>query len=404
MKRYLLLFLIPGLVQACTFLFGSKQDKQTDEIFIQGRIDPNLNPASVGYVPIMPFFNQYINPVDVYIGFDNMLYVCDENGVHISDIAGREYRLIAIPGAMKVIQDRRLFTYVCGRTNVSRGGQSFNLPAVYKIMNAATTSPYTIIDTFIQPDCDVTRNNFRGADDEKVKFTGIATTADNSLYIARTGPRNDPAGFSAPDNTILVFDAQGNNVRYTKELNPINSSLKSCIGLSGIASFCNPPQVQFGMNPSKDFILLQGDLSEAVEFKTLWIKQFEDPGTGEILYQQNDNLLLKDTSKASRFLYDSGRFKHPTDICIATDKTGYIFITDDLLDSVFIFTQAGYEGVNAPATSSDRKQINASFGGNGGGLFQFRKCSGVAYFNKILYIADKENNRICRYKLSTDIE
>ncbi len=398
------LLLLSFTLNSCSFLFGSKKDKEVDQIFEQGRIDPNLVPTTVGYVPVLPFFNQYINPVDVYVGFDNMLYVCDDAGVHVSDITGREYRVIAIPGASKVVQDRRLFTYVCGRVSVIRSGQTYNLPAIYKIMNAATKGNYSIIDTLIQPDCDVTRNNFRGNDDEKVRFTGIATTADNTLYLTRTGPRNDLAAFSAPDNAVLVFDPSGKNTGYAKELNPNTSSLKSVLGLNGITSFCAPPQVQFGMNQSKDFILAQGDQSQPVEFRVLWIKHNIDAATGETTFGQNNDLLISDTSKARRFLYDSYRFKNPVDLCISLDKNGYLFVVDDQLDSVFIFTQAGYEGVNAPATSTNKKQIVASFGGTGIDLFHFNKCSGVAYFNKILYIADKENNRVCRYKLSTDIE
>jgi hypothetical protein len=400
---YPLIFLTIAL-SGCSFLFGSKKDKQVDEVFEQGRIDPNLVPSNIGFVPVLPFFNQYVNPVDVYVGYDNMLYVCDDFGVHISDLGGREYRLIPIPHATKIVQDRRLFTYICGRASVIRSGQTYDLPAVYKIMNAATSSPYKIIDTLIQPDCDATRNNFRGADDEKVQFTGIATTADNTLYISRTGPRNDPAAFSAPDNTVLIFDPSGNNTGYAKELNPTTSSLKSALGITAIATLASPPQVQFGMNPSKDFLIAQGDQSQPVEFRVLWIKHNVDPSTGETTYGQNDNLLLTDTSKASRFLYESFRFKHPVDICVASDKNGYIYVVDDMLDSVFVFTPAGFEGVNAPATSASKKQIIASFGGTGYDLFHFRKASGVAIFNNVLYIADKENNRICRYKLSTDIE
>ncbi len=404
-SKYLLLcFLLSIGLSSCSFLFGSKKDKEVDQIFEQGRIDPNLVPSNVGYVPVLPFFNQYINPVDVYVGFDNMLYVCDDMGVHISDLSGNEYRVIPIPKASKIVQDRRLFTYVCGRATVTRSGKTYNLPAVYKIMNAATAGAYQIIDTLIQPDCDATRNNFRGSEDEITAFTGIATTSDNTLYVTRTGPRNDATAFSAPDNAVLIFDASGINTSYAKELNANNSSLKSVLGLTGIASFCAPPQVQFGMNPSKDFFVLQGDLSQPVEFRTLWIKHNVDASSGETTYGQNSDLLLMDTSKATHFLYESYHLKHPVDICISPDKNGYIFVVDDLLDSVFVFTQAGYEGVNAPATSINKKQIIASFGGPGFDLFHFKKCSGVAYFNKVLYIADKENNRVCRYKLSTDIE
>ena len=168
-RNFLLAVLLSVVLNSCSFLFGSKKDQEVDQVFEQGRIDPNLVPSAVGYVPILPFFTHYINPVDVYVGFDNMLYVCDDLGVHVSDISGREYRVIPIPNATKIVQDRRLFTYVCGRVSVTRSGQTYNLPAVYKIMNAATRSAYTIIDTLIQPDCDASRNNFRGSDDEKIR-------------------------------------------------------------------------------------------------------------------------------------------------------------------------------------------------------------------------------------------
>ncbi len=392
------------LLSSC-FFFGSKHDEQVDDVFKQGRIDPNLVPTTVGYVPVLPFFNAYSHPVDVYVGFDNMLYVCDDQGVHISDVSGRELRVIPVPNATKVVQDRRLITYVIGRVQVTRSGLLYNLPAVYKIMNAATSGGYTITDTLIHPDCDNTRSSFKGTEDELASFTGIGTTADNQLYVARSRNKDDdPSAVHAPYNTVLVFDASGNNIGYTKELNPYNSSLKSCLGISGLATFCAPPQRQFGMNAGKDFMLLQGDQNRPVEFRALWIKQTVDAGTGEIIYGQNDNLILTDTAKASRFLYQSNRFKHPADVCISPDRNGYIFIVDDVLDSVFIFTQAGYEGVNAPATSPNKKQIIASFGGEGNDQFHFKKCCGVAYFDKILYVADKDNNRVCRYKLSTDIE
>lgn len=409
MRQHRILFFsalcVLSMFGSSCFFFGSKHDAQVDDVFRQGRIDPNLVPTTVGYVPVLPFFNSYTHPVDVYVGFDNMLYVCDDQGVHISDVSGRELRVLPIPGATKVVQDRRLITYVIGRVQVTRSGQTYNLPAVYKIMNAATSGGYSITDILIHPDCDATRTSFKGKEDELASFTGIGTTSDNQLYVARSSPNPDnPSAFYAPFNTVLVFDPMGNNIGYTKELNPYNSSLKSCLGISGLATFCAPPQRQFGMNTSKDFLLLQGDATQPVEFRVLWIKQTVDAGTGEIVYGQNDNLILTDTSKASRFLYQSNRFKHPADVCISPDRNGYIFVADDVLDSVFIFTQAGYEGVNAPATAPSKKQIIASFGGDGVDQFHFKKCSGVAYFDRILYVADKDNNRICRYKLSTDIE
>jgi hypothetical protein len=56
-------------------LFGTKEDEQVDEIVEQGKIDPNLNPSNLGYVPILPFFTGIVNPVDVYVGYDEFIYV-----------------------------------------------------------------------------------------------------------------------------------------------------------------------------------------------------------------------------------------------------------------------------------------------------------------------------------------
>ena len=57
--------------------------------------------------------------------------------------------------------------------------------------------------------------------------------------------------------------------------------------------------------------------------------------------------------------------------------------------------------------SSERTQnIIVSFGGTGSGPTQFRNPHGVAYYeaDKILLVADTGNNRILRFKLSTDFQ
>ncbi|MFY8132806.1 MAG: hypothetical protein ACOVOL_06180, partial [Bacteroidia bacterium] len=38
------------------------------------------------------------------------------------------------------------------------------------------------------------------------------------------------------------------------------------------------------------------------------------------------------------------------------------------------------------------------------GPAQFRNPEGVAYFKRVLYVADTGNGRIVRFKLSTDLE
>lgn len=388
---------------SCDFLLGKKQDETVKEIFKEGAIDPRLNPSGVGYVPILPIWDFFSNPVDVYVGYDEMIYVIDDNGLNVMDQTGALQKTIAIPGACEVIQDRRLHTYVIGQVTKEVDGSMRKLSAIYHLVNTASAAPVQFLDTIIHPFADKSRQNtaFRGADDEAVHFTGLATNSANVLYVTRTGPRNDLASISRPDNAVLFFDENGENIGYANGLNPKTSSLKSILSPSAIATFAAPPQRIFGVNESEDFLILQ-DNDNAV-YKALWIRKVEDPAAG-IIYLENPSLIEQDTSKASRFLYQPNRFKHPADIFIAPDATGYIFIVDTGLDSLFQFTQSGYEGVNPPPTGNFKKQILASFGGEGSGPFQFIDPSGVCYFKKTIYVADKGNNRILRFKLSTDIE
>lgn len=406
LKLYITGLILAITASSCGFLFGSKDDDTTNEIFEQGRIDPTLVPQNVGYVPVLPFFQGFMNPVDVYVGYDEMVYVVDDEGVHVLDQKGTRHRLIKIQGATDVVQDRRLHLYVAGRITQNVGGQDYSLPAVYHLTNTSTASGPFFVDTIIHPFDDVSRRQvaFRGADDEAVSFTGLTTLSDNTLYVSRTGPNNSFNTTAYPDNTILVYNANGTNIGYTNGLNPQSSNLRSCLGVSSIAGFAAPPQRLFGVDDSRDFLLCQADPDPSVEFRVLWIKENFDPDLGSRFYGENINLLSFDTTKSNSFLYESFRFGLPSDVYIAPDATGYIFVTDAKKDSLYQFTRQGYEGVNPPANASTRKQIVTSFGGTGTGPFQFKEPSGVCYFRQVVYVADKGNGRICRYILSTDIE
>ncbi len=402
--RYLPVILIATFLSSCDFLFGTREDEVANEIFEEGAIDPDLIPSEVGYVPVLPIWDGFSNPVDVYCGYDEMVYVIDDNGLNVLDQAGVLHDIISIPGATDVCQDRRLHTYVVGRVDVDVDGDGTfeNLAAVYHLNGTGTGSPQ-FIDTLIHPFCDESRNitSFRGDDDIAVEFTGITTLADNTLYVARKGPRNNVAGISRTDNTVLFFDPDGENIGYAIGLSPTSSNLRSLWNISSIAGFAAPPQSLSGISTSPDFLVTL--TAEDAEYKVLWIQQNFDPEAG-ITYGENASLALFDASKADRFLYEPNRFKDPADVYIAPDFTGYIFVVDRGTDSLYQFTRKGYEGVNPPPGSTSTKQVIASFGGEGDGPFQFDDPSGVAYLRRVVYVADKGNGRINRYILSTDLE
>jgi hypothetical protein len=417
-RLYILVIFISGVVSSCTGLFGNKQDDQVDQVFEQGKIDPKLNPSTVGYVPVFPFFQNVVNPVDIYIGYDEYIYVValnDEanpldNELIIMDQKGTIGSRITINGATDVTMDRRLHVYVAGRTLQPRGpgGSFISLPAIYHLTNTASGATQ-FIDTLIHPDCDDSRKNAAPRKDEsEVQFTGIATLYDNTLYVTRTGPINDVTSFVRPDNGILVYDAEGGNIGFAMGLNPNSSSLKSAIGISSIATQVGPPQRLQGMSTSKSFYITQADQTNPIEYRVLSINAFDDPELGT-QYSEAANLLNFDYGKADRFLYESFRFKKPEDCYISPDNLQYTFVVDSGTDSLYVFTNIGYEGINPPANSGLRKQAIVSFGGPGAdgtssGPFSFNDPSGVCFFRRMVYVADKKNNRICRYKLSNDLE
>jgi hypothetical protein len=393
------------LLSSCTFFLGKKQDDTVDDIFEQGKIDPVLVPQGVGYVPVQPFFTGFSNPVDVYAGFDEMIYVIDDFGVHVLDQAGRRYRTVPIPGATDIVQDRRLHTFVIGRADIVNGGRTYNVAAVYHLTNMATAEGPYFLDTLLHPYSDNSRtfSSFRGADDEEVEYTALSILHDNTLLVSRTGPNNAAASLSYPDNTVLLFNAAGQNTGYSNGLSPNNPSIRSSYKISAMASYAGPPQRLSGISQSRDFFLAQYDSQQSVEFACIGIQYLFDPDFGS-LYDGKPVFLDFDTSKADRFLYEPFRFGKIEDVYIAPDQNAYLFVVDSEKDSLFQFTSLGYEGVNAPANYPSGKQINVSFGGEGSGLFNFIDPTGVCYFKRMVYVADKGNGRICRYKLSTDLE
>jgi hypothetical protein len=391
-------------LSGCDFLFGSKEDAVVDEIFEEGAIDPELIQNEAGYVPILPFWGNFINPKDIYCGYDEMIYVIDDEGLKVLDQTGTVYNTFDILGATEVTQDRRLHTYVAGRIEIDVDGDGIleNLAAVYHLTGTASGA-IEIIDTLIHPFCDVSRNvtSFRGEADEAVEFTGLATLSDNTLYVSRKGTNNDIAGIARTDNAILFYDEDGNNIGYANGLSPVTSNLRSVWDVSSISTFAAPPQSLSGISSSPEFIVTLNN--PAAQYKCLWIAQFSDPESG-ITYGENAALTVFDYTKADHFLYEPDRFINPSDVYIAPDFTGYIFVVDEGTDSLYQFTRKGYEGVNPPPGSSTTKQIIASFGGEGSGPFNFVNPSGVAYLREMVYVVDRGNNRICRYKLSTDLE
>ncbi len=420
----LLLFLM--IVQGgCSELFNTKDNTDTDEIFDEGKIDPRLENVD-GYAPVLPFWGGFDAPNDVHVGFDEFVYVTDANGVHLLDRADLSPRVtIELEGAEAVTQDRLLNVYVAARIDTIIESIDptiiWNLPVVFKIKNMNGTGPVTFVDTLIFPFDDASLstsaaqnsrlNRSSGANYEKVKITGLSILADNTLYVTRTGPFNETTQVAAPDNTVLEFHRivengvktdKMRNVRQIRSLSPNVPSLRSAIGLSGIATFVAPPQ-RDTYTDNRSFLITQSQANVDIPFRVLWIDVVET--VDGLVYQQNSQLLAQDTSQASGFLYEPNKFMRPQDVAFGGDDDAFIFVVDSETHRLYQFQSNGQEGVPPPAGAEDQtRQIMVSFGELGAGPKQFNMPSGVAYFRRVVYVADKGNNRIARYKLTSDFE
>lgn len=424
LQNFLILFFISISLYGCDQIFGTKGDSITDEIFDEGRQDPNIILDEVGYSALLPFWDFFDRPTDVMIGFDELVYVTDATGLHILDRAGRHFRTIPLNGAVTAVQDRLLNVYVSARIDtVVREVDpdiTWNLPAIFKFQNPGSGST-AVLDTLIMPFDDGSRTTSAsqlirlrpGRDDnaDKIEITGLAVLHNNVLYAARRGPRNITGVPAAPDNTILLFnhilDEQGNktgkmrNITQIRAVNPTNPSLISGVGLSDISTFVGPPQRE-NMTEEQGFLITQEDTSRFIPFRVLWVDaEFTPDG---LAYRPRSQLLAQDTARADRFMYEEGRFVRPTAVAYSADARGHIFVTDAGTDSLYLFQSNGQEGVVPPAGSQAKKAVNVSFGGTGSGTRQFIDPSGVAYFRRVVYVADKGNNRISRFKLNTDFE
>ncbi len=402
-----------GLNLSCDDIFNTKSNQDTDEIFDEGNIDPRLENVD-GYAPVLPFWGGFDAPNDVHVGFDEFVYVTDANGVHLLDRADLSPRVsIDLEGAEAVTQDRLLNVYVAARIDTIIESIdptiTWNLPAVFKIKNMNGAGPITFVDTLIFPFDDASLstsaaqnarlNRGSSVNYEKVRVTGISILADNTLYVTRTGPFNETTQVAAPDNTVLEFhrvviDGQKTdkmrNVRQIRSLSPNVPSLRSAIGLSSIASFVAPPQ-------------RDTDASKEIPFRVLWINVVET--VDGLVYQQNSQLLAQDTTQADGFLYETNKFLSPQDVAFGGDDDAFIFVVDSETHRLYQFQANGQEGVPPPAGAADQtRQILVSFGELGAGPKEFNQPSGVAYFRRVVYVADKGNNRIARFKLTSDFE
>ncbi len=314
------------------------------------------------YIQINPPWEGFNNPQDVYIGKEPFVYVADtdNNRIVMMNLAGTVLGTLNIKKPIEIAQDYQLNLIVCAEFDTL--GQTF--AAVYKIdLVAANHNIQSAPITRLLP-----RPNVASDLNSSINYTGVAVFYDNSFYVARIGPNN--SSVFNPDNSILIFQKKILDDGSKKDtligrlpsLEPTGTGILSTFNISSLTTF-NRRNIDFIMT-------LTGNTS----FKTQWLYYnyaSETPGYESRLNPNSNNLMLP-----NKFVRPEG---------VTVDNFGNIFVADAGKDSVYKFNSFG-----------DELQ---SFGGTS----LFKEPYAVAFFDRTLFVADKGNNRILRFILSTDL-
>ena len=390
---YLLIIPLLALV-SCEGFFGTK----TDLSFIDA---PQFQARDVAYVPIQPILDGFFQPTDVIAGYDELIYMVDAGSEEIIafDQSGREQGRYSLPGVTKIAQDRALNILALGTLDTVINDVPYTLSTIYRL-NLNSILGYNIKHAQIENKIVhpfYFKTSFSSLDAD-VKFSSIDVMGDNTFYVSRTGPRDNENQVGGPDDGIVLFDEEDqyvSNVFITTGVGFFRGYFRTP---ACITTFAKPRQSP-SVSMSKNFFVAMADPSVPIKVQSIQFFETEFGSSYEVQL-----LDFTDTAEANDFLYRPERFLNPVDMTLTGDGTNYLFVVDQQRDSIFQFTTTGYEGINPPPGSSEKKNIIASFGGTGEGPTQFKNPTAVAYLDEVLYVTDRDNGRLLRFKLTTDIE
>lgn len=341
-----------AVFQSC----GDKAD--LSQFPLNGGSDPNV--GDVVFVQISPTWSQFNRPECVYLGKEPLVYVADtkNNRVVQLDLAGNEIGALGFLNPTEIAQDYNFDLLVIAD---SVAGVD-TIDVVYR-MNLFETGGFL---------ANASRVAFLASDyptpitSRRRKFTGISVYPDNKLLITRSGPDN--SNVIDADNAVLKVSGRTSvtSVEVLSGFQPTGNGIYSIEKMSGISAF---------ENSSTDFILIRNTTDFG--FKVEWFVYDNVKGTYDPKFVPGEDV-------------DILNIQLGTPEGITIDPNTNIYVVDNSRDSLYKFNQNG-------------DLMPESFGGSGSGDKQLNSPKGVSYFNRVLYIADTDNNRIVRYKLSTDL-
>ncbi len=391
-KHFILYGIIAFCLSSCKDFFGKKTDLSFIEV-------PQYDNQLVAFIPIQPVLTNFVRPIDIIAGYDELLYIVDEGSHEIiaMDQSGRILSRFFLKGVKKIVQDRKLNLLAIADFDTTIGGTTYTLSAIYRIQmdpNVYSLNSARVTKKIVHPF--YFRSSFAAAD-AQVKLNSIALLADDSYYITRTGPNNSITQFGGPNDAVIYFNSKDEYQYYlvvNTETGVASDYFKKPFALVTLAQ---PPQSPF-VNTLRDFYFSSLENNTALKVQRIQAITTEE-GTD---YALNTNQILGDTTKADGFLYTANRFIAPKGLAFAGDGTNYLFVSDNQKDSVYVFTNSGLEGVKPPPGAESTKFIKVSFGGTGTAPNQFKEPLGLTFYRKILYVCDAGNQRILRFRLTTD--
>jgi len=352
--QLLILFTVSILIYSCIEKFDINEIELNDD-------NVNVGGDTV-FVELNPVWEGFNKPQDVMVGREPFIYVADtENDrIVLLNLDGEILSERSIKKPIALAQDYRLNLFVCAQFDTLN--QTFS--AVYKIDLTAANHDLSNapIKRILPQLSDLTM--------PQREYSGITAFFNNVYLVSRKGPNN--SNLIDPDNSILIF----NQIRLPDGsttdtllgrvalLDPTGTGIMSANQISSLTSFNTR---NFDM-----VVTLTGENS----FKAQWLEfivSSEFTGYQIALPPLESDLMLPNF------------FNSPEGA--AVDPSGNIYVADAGKDSVYKFNPRG--------------DLLIGFGGSE--QFKFNKPHAVSFFNKTLYVADTENNRILRFILSTDL-
>lgn len=402
-KSILVISVLALGLSACEKYLGDKTNLDFIDI-------PEFTNRDIAYVPIQPVLNDFVRPVDICVGYDELIYIVDEGTEEViaMDEAGRVVGRKRIPGAKAVAQDRRFDLLVIGKLDTIVRDANNNIlydgdfAAIYRLRQIAgitlDLNSARVIDTIVHPF--YFKNSFSSSD-TLVQFNSIGIIGNNAdfsrnnqFYVTRSGDFESPVN---PDDAVVWFDNQGEFISTIA----VNTSSGRFIDYFdepyGLATLTQPPQIT--AESSNNFVYTSLAPNNALKVQLIQFNEGEFGAEFRAAIAE-----APAPTEADGYINEPNKFTQPYDVTVSGDGSRFVFVADAGTDSIYQFSGNGFEGVLPPAASGETKYQKASFGGTGIGLTQFNEPRAVAFFNDILYVADAGNGRVLRFKLTLDFD